>query len=39
MKLFIVTDYGKIEIDSIFWRNLNWRNPRLMWITKRCIDG
>lgn len=31
-KLFLITDYGPIEIDAIFWHNLNWRDPRWLWI-------
>lgn len=31
MRLFLITDFGEIEIDSIFWKNLNWQDRRWLW--------
>jgi hypothetical protein len=30
-RLFLITGLGEIEIDPIFWPNVNWYDPRWIW--------
>jgi hypothetical protein len=31
--LYIITDKGPVEVPEVALKNLDWTNPRLMWLT------